>query len=180
MEHNKGIKNNGEQPGKNGSNIINFLIIGIALTFIMNFFMANRLANQKVQIEYSQFIQLVENGLVRQVQVEEDQIALALKEDANQEMVKNILNVAPEAETAAGSESRVRDPALQEKIRQMTEQARRNQVYYTGRLEDPGLTERLLANNVPFYRPIVQNNPILSFISSWVIPILIFYVIYYF
>jgi cell division protease FtsH len=144
-------------PPKNTPNTLHFLIIGIVITFVLNTVIMNRMSGKKVQIEYGQFIQLVEDGEVKQVRIEADQIALSLKDGANQSRVARILQTNPEDSQSLGS-----------------------LVYYTGRLDDPGLTQRLIDKEVAFYKPIVQSNPILEFISSWIFPLLIFYVVYYF
>ncbi|MDO4847495.1 MAG: ATP-dependent zinc metalloprotease FtsH [Clostridiaceae bacterium] len=50
------------------------------------------------------------------------------------------------------------------------------QIYKTGLLEDPGLTERLFASGAKFSGEIVEEtSPILSFVLSWVLPIVIFW-----
>jgi cell division protease FtsH len=145
--------------------MVSFLIIGLVITFVLNTFIGNWTAGSKVQIEYGQFIQLVESGSVRQVQIEEDQIALTLKNDADRNRVAGILRL--EARDAG-------EPPAAGRDRQAG-----HQVYYTGRLDDPGLTERLIANEVAFYKPIIRSNPIMNFISSWIFPLLIFYALYY-
>jgi cell division protease FtsH len=158
-----------QQPGgkdklpRGGPNFFNFLIIGIIVTFVLNIFIGNMASSQKVQIEYGQFIQMVEAGAVRQVRIESDQIALTLREGTGEAEIRTILRLPAPAmrPDAAGP-------------------AKQSLVYYTGRLDDPQLTERLIANEVAFYKPIVQTNPIASFISSWIFPLLIFYVVYYF
>jgi cell division protease FtsH len=144
-------------PPKNSPQFLNVLVIGIVITFVLNTFIMNMMSGKKVQIEYGQFIQLVEDGAVQQVRIEADQIALTLWDDADRNRVAQILPVNAE-----------------------NSRAPRNQVYYTGRLDDPGLTQRLIDKGVAFYKPIVQSNPILNFISGWIFPLLIFYGIYYF
>jgi cell division protease FtsH len=144
-------------PPKNSPNTLHFLIIGIVITFVLNMVIMNMVTGKKVQIEYGQFIQLVEEGEVKQVRIEAEQIALTLKDGANQSRVARILQMNPENSQPLGS-----------------------LVYYTGRLDDPGLTQRLIDKEVAFYKPIVQSNPILNFISSWIFPLLIFYAVYYF
>ncbi|MDR3145734.1 MAG: ATP-dependent zinc metalloprotease FtsH [Treponema sp.] len=167
MEPNQSDKNrNGSgRPGRDKPNMVSFLIIGLVITFVLNTFIGNWTAGSKVQIEYGQFIQLVESGSVRQVQIEEDQIALTLKNDADRNRVAGILRL--EARDAG-------EPPAAGRDRQAG-----HQVYYTGRLDDPGLTERLIANEVAFYKPIIRSNPIMNFISSWIFPLLIFYALYY-
>jgi cell division protease FtsH len=157
-----------------GPNIFNVLIIGIIVTFILNMFIGTMTSSRKIQIEYGQFVQLVESGAVRQVRIEADQIALTLKAGAEGGGdVRGILRTnSPEASPDTQNRSSglfTRGTA-----------AGQDMVFYTGRLDDPGLTERLINNGVAFYKPIVQSNPILDFISSWIFPLLIFYVIYYF
>lgn len=51
-------------------------------------------------------------------------------------------------------------------------------IYKTGKMDDPGLTERLYLSGAEFTQEIVeQMSPILSFILSWVLPIAIFFVL---
>jgi cell division protease FtsH len=169
MEPNQMEKQPGGQdrPSKGGPNLFNFLIVGIVITFILNIFIGNMTSSRKVQIEYGQFIQLVEAGAVKQVRIEADQIALTLKDETGEAEARNILRL-PELIPRPDSE------------RYIQEAAKRGLVYYTGRLDDPLLTERLIKYEVAFYRPIVQSNPITNFISSWIFPLLIFYAVYYF
>jgi cell division protease FtsH len=169
MEPNKTeLNSNGQKgPPKNNLNFINFLIISIAITFVLNILIGNLTAGRKAQIEYGQFIQLVENAAVKQVRIEADQIALVLKDDADQGTVRNILRIDAGAEYAGGEDFPQGIPL-------------QNLRYYTGRLEDPNLTQRLIDQGVSFYKPIVPSNPILDFISSWIFPLLILYGVYYF
>ena len=51
-------------------------------------------------------------------------------------------------------------------------------IYKTGKMDDPGLTERLYLSGAQFTQEIVeQMSPILSFILSWVLPIAIFFIL---
>jgi cell division protease FtsH len=156
-----------EQKGapKNNPNFLNFLIIGMVITFVLNMIMGSMSSGGKAQIEYGQFIQLVESGVVKQVRIDADQIALTLKEEADQTRVRQILRIAPSAQQNGGTGRNI-PPG--------------NLLYYTGRLEDPSMTQRLIDHGVAFYKPIVQSNPIMNFFSSWIFPLLIFYVVYYF
>ena len=53
-----------------------------------------------------------------------------------------------------------------------------NTLYKTGLMDDPGLTDRLYASGAEFSGEIIeQMSPILSFLLSWVFPILIFFLI---
>lgn len=47
--------------------------------------------------------------------------------------------------------------------------------YVTGKVDDPDLTNRLLEAGIPFQHPIPQeSSPIVSFILSWILPLVIF------
>ncbi|GHU98056.1 ATP-dependent zinc metalloprotease FtsH [Spirochaetia bacterium] len=141
-------------PVKGSPNMFNFLIVAVVITFVLNIFITNMNAGKKVQIEYGQFIQLVESGAVEQVRIESEQIALSLKQGSDASAIRSIL--------------------------QGQSDSTQNLVFYTGRVDDPGLTERLIDKGVAFYKPIIQSNPIMDFFSSWIFPLLIFYVVYFF
>lgn len=53
-----------------------------------------------------------------------------------------------------------------------------NTVYKTGLMDDPGLTERLYQSGAVFASEIIeQTSPVLSFLLSWVLPLLVFLVL---
>ncbi|WP_043922609.1 ATP-dependent zinc metalloprotease FtsH [Leadbettera azotonutricia] len=158
-------KNEGGSPasGPKKPGIINILLVGIVIIFLLNTFVGSFTASKKVQIEYGQFVELVESGAVRQVQIDADEVALTLKNEADPGLVGRVLRQTGAGDLAKGQGS-----------------ATGNLVYYTGKVDDPGLTERLIKNDVAFYKPIIRSSPLLSILSSWIFPLLIFYVIYFF
>lgn len=147
----------GNTPKKN--NIFTILMIVFLLTFLLNLFFASR-TNSAVQIEYSQFIRLVESGNVDQVQIDDDTVIMSLKKDADLSEVTQILNRSDSANQSA--------PSV-------------DSIFGAVRIDDPALVERLNENGVSFYKPqTVTRSPILSFITSWVVPILLMYLLYSF
>lgn len=157
---NENVPNNKQdEEKKNGgmpSNILNFIIVGFVLTFLMNLIFAAVVSGSKVQVTYNQFIQLVDSDCVEGVQLEDSQILFMLKKDTGNEKKAQILGDL------------------------WSEQSRRTNIYYTGLVDDPTLTERLLAANISFSKQIVRTSPLLNFMLSWIIPIIILYVIYIF
>lgn len=140
----------GNQPkGGMPSGIVNFLIISFILTLAINAFLASTLGDNKIQVEYSQFINLIERSSVNQVQIEEEQVIFTLTADTDAYQAAN-------------------------------ERTGKPQLYCTGRVEDPGLTDRLIAYDIDFYKPIVKSSPFLEFMSTWVFPFIFFYIIYFF
>ena len=50
-----------------------------------------------------------------------------------------------------------------------------DQIYKTGMVEDPGMTERLYASGAKFSGQIIeQTSPVITFLVSWILPIIIF------
>lgn len=47
--------------------------------------------------------------------------------------------------------------------------------FYTGRVDDPELTERLIEAGAEQYAPVENRSPILDFMTSWVLPFIIIY-----
>lgn len=170
----KGGNSGNGMPGKPGFPF-RWLIIMFVITFAINFLFTMFTADSKVQIEYSQFVKLVESGNVSQVQIEDDQLLLTLKEDANVEDVEQILGlVAPET-----SEPDALQSPQQERLEQYQKKRQLESVYYAGLVDDPNLTQLLLDNGVRFYKPIVRSNPIIDFIALWVMPIVLMYAMLY-
>jgi len=161
MNQNNNQTNPNNPPETNkGPNIFNVMIVFFLITFMMNFFMSQRMANTQTQITYSQFTSLVESGSVAQVELSDSEIQIALNEDADTDTVNEILRQS----TA---------------VTQTEWPFQIQQTYYTGRIDDPDLVKRLNQYNVEFYKPIVRTSPLLSFMSSWIFPIIVMYLIYF-
>ena len=155
------------KPTRNPNNLFNILIIGIVLTFILNMLFGNLMSNSKTQTTYSQFVKLVDSGTVSSVQLSIDEILINLKKNMDTSTIDTVKNILVSENTDNNLNSDQIDSALKS-----------NNVFYTGLVDDPDRTQRLLNNNVSFYQPITRSSPILDFIASWVIPIVIMYILY--
>lgn len=149
-----------KQPSKMPNNLLHTLMTVFLITFLINLIFGSLTATSKLQISYSEFIKLVEAECVERVTIETEQLQITLRADAALEAVEGILNVNGDAK--------------------LSERLKNNKLYYTGRVEDPELVNRLLNKNVYVDKPIVRSTPILSFIASWIIPILLIYLLYTF
>jgi cell division protease FtsH len=165
------------------------------LTFLVNVLTTFFTSSNKVQIEYSQFVKLVESGSVKTVQIESDQLLLRLKDDADMVKVSEILGAQQPAATVApgvtGAPGATDVPGAtgapgaaslpgQDLMDQMDSQHQLTNIYYAGLVDDPSLTKLLLDNGVSFYKPIENTNPIVGFIGTWVIPVLLMYFLFHF
>ena len=150
-------KDNQKDPNnKPKPHIAYFMIAGLIMSLIMNILLSYVASSRKVQIEYGQFIELVESGNVDKVQIEDTQLLISLKPGYDKAAVNSIFDITP---------------ANQSEWDRMLEDSR---VYYTGTVDNPELAAFLIRNDVGFYKPITQTNYILSFMMSWVLPIIMF------
>ena len=140
-----------QQKGPNFSSLIMaFFLLNFALRFILSLF-----GDSGMLIEYGQFLSLVDNGYVQKVQVDETVLLMTLREDADMAEVGEILY------SGGGESGQV--PAA-------------GTIFRTVRIDEPNLVERLSYNEVAFYTNAA--NPILSFISSWIVPVIVMYFLY--
>ncbi|HWQ88467.1 MAG TPA: ATP-dependent zinc metalloprotease FtsH, partial [Desulfitobacteriaceae bacterium] len=96
--------------------------------------------NTVTEVDYRTFITQVEQGGVKSVEVQENQIGFTI-------------------ENKDGTES----------------------AFVTGRMDDPDLTNRLLQANVQFAKVIpTQISPLISFILTWILPILLIFALWRF
>ncbi len=147
--------------GPKRSNFFNILTIIFIITFLLNLFVAP--SGRGSQIEYSQFIKLVESGLVERVQLDDEQVRLSLKTDADLKLVESILDPAGLTETERQGEISA------------------DAIFFSVRLDDPGLVDRLSASDVNFHQLQTRTgSPIMSFITSWILPVLLMYLFYSF
>ena len=145
--------------GPNFSKWFNIALIIFAVTILFNFLSVRRLASSTVPIQYSQFMALVEAGQVDRVELNEEHIHLTLRQDANPEVVQRALGVSV-----------------------VSTDILRNVVYTTVAMDDPDLTSRLYDKGVTFSKVYneTRSSPILSFVLSWVLPMLLMYGFYTF
>ncbi|MFV0399117.1 MAG: ATP-dependent zinc metalloprotease FtsH [Oscillospiraceae bacterium] len=162
MNQNSNQKDQSTPPETKGPKLFHVLLIFFLITFVLNLIFANMAPKNQTQISYSQFQSLVESDTVSQVQLEDTQILLALKKDADTGVVEDILY--PEGRNIQVSWQ-------QTNVTQTT--------YYTGRVDDSNLVSMLNAHNVEFTQAIPQSTPLLGGILSWVFPMVMMYLIYY-
>jgi len=160
-------KNKGKSP--KGPNIFNIIIVVFLINFLLNLLLTGLSRNSTIQIEYSGFLRLLEKGLVDRVELDDEFIVIALKPDADPEAVESVLYPAGVADPRQAAP---RQPAP----------AATDLRYATVRMDDPELVGRLNANGVNFYKKYdsSRNSPILGFITSWIIPVLLMYLAYHF
>ena len=155
----------GNRPKK--WNVFNVIAVIFLINFAFNLLMASRMDGD-YQIEYGQFIQLVENNLISRVQINDDTVRIYLREDVQLSEIEAI--IYPQGLPEVAERRRTQTPTLAT-----------DSVLSAVRIDDPTLVERLSDNHVNFYRRLPPTgSPILGFILSWVVPILIMYLLFMF
>lgn len=144
--------------GPKNSNMMTTIVIIFLVIFGINMLTSLMMPRRQTQIPYNQFLELVRSGNVKEVEIGESEIAVALKTNIDQAAVEKILYPDGKDEW------------------QMVPQG--GATLTVGIVPDLNLTQFLDENGVKFFKPIVYNSPILSFISTWVIPFLLIYLVY--
>ncbi|HOM34770.1 MAG TPA: ATP-dependent zinc metalloprotease FtsH [Clostridia bacterium] len=145
-----------------GPNIFNIILIIFLITFIINTLFAGRLSKSVQVIQYSQFMELVESGNVSQVLLSDEQLQITISNDADLAEVEKIIYPTGRTEKQPAPASGTN--------------------YIAVRMEDSDLIHRLADNGVAFSQVISNTkvSPLRSFITMWIIPTLIMYLIYFF
>ncbi len=166
--NNKSNKNGKmKMPFKNP--LIIFLIISIAVTIGLNMLMTMLTEPETTEISYSEFIAMIQAKEIDEVVINSDRVMIYGKPD------ERILDVADDSENLIKMLGIDRD-SIDEKL---LEQSRK--VYYTGYIS--GDIDRLLPmldeNGIKYSTPVQYNNPILSFFLSWILPVLVIYLMFF-
>jgi cell division protease FtsH len=115
--------------------IIYFYVATLITVLIFNTFVIPSIFKQQIsQVDYGTFLAQIENGKVKTVEIQENQIAFTEAGETGDE-----------------------------------------KVFVTGRVDDPELVNRLHSAQVKFSKVIPkENSPLLNFILSWILPLIIF------
>lgn len=158
MDDNKKPKNS---PLKNP--FIIFLILSLIATFMLNMMISLLTTPAKEEIPYSQFLTMLNQGEIDEVVLQSDQILIYKKSDT------------PEATPAP-------TPGIQDFFAigaSSTSQRDMRKVYYTGYIADNRLLTMLDEHGVKYSTPIQYNNPFLDFFLTWILPLLVIYLIFF-
>lgn len=154
-----------QYESKRGFNWVIILIIFFLVTFLMNLFVMYNASTASLQISYDQFLDLAEAGVVAQVHMDDEQIQIILCDDVGTNEVAKIL----------GAEE------LPEGVRMPEEtSAFETVIFYTGRVNDTELVSVLRENKVRIYEEIPEKTSVFSAIASWLVPVAIMYLLYFF
>ena len=144
--------NNKNQKNFNKNPMIFFIILSLVMTIGLNYMLSFLTTPQTKEIYYDEFLTMVDEGKVESVEIASDRIIIYEKkaEEDKKDILSLYLGITGETQ----------------------------KLYYTGTVNDTQLVEKLTQNGVKFKRNIVERNPILEFILSWILPIGIMYLFF--
>lgn len=145
-DNNRNNDNINNKSGKDNSDtkvFIKILVVSLGLTFAFNLLMTSMALRTQSELNYSDFINWVEEDKVEKVEFHSDRLV-----------------VYPYADKLESDDK---------KLVQGTDK------FYVGKVSYDELVPILREHNVDFYSPIQYNSPIISFFTSWILPLLIMY-----
>ena len=158
-------KKKNRSPLKNPSLI--FLVISVIATVILNMVMLSLQTPKKQEISYSEFLTMLDENKVDEVILQSEQIVIYEKYDESQPITT---------------------PKTTEFMKMMgidtdavIEQAKENSrnVYYTGYIPDDRLLADLDSHGVKYSTPIQHNSPVLDFFLTWILPLVVIYLLFF-
>ena len=159
MNNNK--KNSpGNSPMRNP--LLIFLLISIIATIGLNLLISSISTPDKTEISYDEFLTMIDNGEVNEVVISSDQYTIYGQPTVDAEDLQD-------ANTGLFIMGGISKQASE--AREMASRP----VYYTGYINDQRLLDKLDEKNVKYSTPVQYSNPILDFILTWILPLVIMY-----
>ena len=158
-------KKQNRSPLKNP--LLIFLVISVIATVILNMVMLSLQTPKKQEISYSEFLTMLDANKVDEVILQSEQIVIYEKYDESQPITT---------------------PKTTEFMKMMgidtdavIEQAKENSrnVYYTGYIPDDRLLADLDSHGVKYSTPIQHNSPVLDFFLTWILPLVVIYLLFF-
>ena len=144
-----------------------YFLISVIATVILNMVMLSLQTPKKQEISYSEFLTMLDENKVDEVILQSEQIVIYEKYDESQPITT---------------------PKTTEFMKMMgidtdavIEQAKENSrnVYYTGYIPDDRLLADLDSHGVKYSTPIQHNSPVLDFFLTWILPLVVIYLLFF-
>ena len=158
-------KKKNRSPLKNP--LLIFLVISVIATVILNMVMLSLQTPKKQEISYSEFLTMLDENKVDEVILQSEQIVIYEKYDESQPIT------TPKT-TEFMKMMGIDTDAL---IEQAKENSRN--VYYTGYIPDDRLLADLDSHGVKYSTPIQHNSPVLDFFLTWILPLVVIYLLFF-
>ncbi len=172
--NNRPNNNNNSNPGPNSNNdknIIKYLLIAICLTFFVNMILQSLSANSNSVIDYSEFVNMIENDEIKRVEFYQDKYII--KPFSEEEIAINNGEVVEQQE-----EKDFQDMTNEEKLNQLFDNSTPKTLeYYVIPIYQPELLTLLEEHDVE-YTAVYSNTALSDFFFTWILPFLFIYLIF--
>lgn len=152
-----------ETPFK--SPLMVFLVISVIATICLNLLISSFTTPDREEISYNEFLAMLNNGEVTEVIFKGDQIEVygepQVSAGALQEATKNsLLFWGKMSDSMAEAQAESTRPE-----------------YFTGYIKDDRLLDKLDEKGVKYSTPVQYSNPVLSFVLTWILPLVFMYLL---
>ena len=146
--------NDKKTPNPFKNPFISFLMLSVIATIVLNLLLSGLSPSFEKEIYYNEFIAMLEEDKISEVKLTSDKIIIYPKAEKKQEETSFPMNIFF---------MRQSDTPLQ--------------TYYTGYINDPDLLKLLNDHGIKYTRPVVENNYLLDFFITWVLPFAFLYLL---
>ncbi len=174
MDDNKKANNN-KTPNKDDKNILKYLLIAISVTFIVNMLLQSLTTMNTSVIDYSEFVNMIENDEVKRVEFTTDKYIIYpyTEEELNE---KNGVTPVEEPKEEIPIEEMTNEQKLQQFLDESKKVKEQTLVYYVVPVYQPELVSLLEEHNVE-YATVYSNDGLTNFFVQWILPFLFIYLI---
>ena len=137
------MDNKKKNPNFKKSPFISFLIFSVIATILLNYFMSSMSAVPEEEIYYNEFMDMIAEDKVEEVQIFSDKIKIKLKKEEK--------------------------PKENSLISFGMLLGENEKIYYTGNINDTELKSLLEEKNIKYTKPVIETNILMELIS-WVLP----------
>ncbi len=169
--------NNKKTPFK--SPLITLLVVSIGLTLLMNLIISSLGSKQKEEITYNEFITMLNNDEIDEVEIKSDRLIIYGKVDESSEEVKKIENAGKMAGSISKSLFGRTDEESDQEAVEAAKKELRN-IYYTGYISDDRLLEMLDEKGVTYARSLENSSGMLEFFLWNILPLIIIFGLIFF
>ena len=157
--------NNSKKPGNFFRNpLVIFLLLSVISTILLNSLVGILTAQPKSEINYSDFLKMVEEDKVEKVYFDSNSIEIHAKPEKPQASAEPSASPIPRISDLVG--------VLPFSVKSEEEIGK---VYYTGYVNDDTLLPLLNQHNVEYKRILQENNAFMDILVTWIIPFVLMY-----
>jgi len=168
--------------------IMTYLIISLIATFILNSVLSYFTSPNKIEVDYSDFMQMLENNEVDEVELQSDQILIKRKPGlkiwtpSDDETKDEVKDETKEDETKEDDKSGGIIDGMLTGMQLMNKYMNTyvdssSIIYYTGNVYDPKIIEKLDHYGVKYYKRVP--NSLMTIFQTWILPTIIMFGIFF-